>query len=220
MKRPDASSQMEWMDARVEAYVDGDLPDDEKARFEQIMQDNDYWEKQVNQACRIRDSLRSFPQPTAPPELTQRIFEQTSRAHHSLPWWREMLQSVMQTWRAVVAARQQPVVDYAVGLALVTVAIFFIVMPFENGVTPNGVSPQVSSQLDVPITAPYSEAEVKRAVVKTKWTFEHVSDVGDQTARIVQEEVRRALLIPSDSSARAAAFGSGAAARPAHRPTP
>lgn len=218
MKRPDASSQVEWMDARVEAYVDGDLPDDAEARFEQIMQDNEYWEKQVSQACRIRDSLRSFPEPTAPPELTQRIFEQTSRAHQSLPWWREMLQSVMQTWRAVVAARQQPVVDYAVGLALVAVAVFFIVMPLDNGVSPNGVSPQVSSQLDVPITAPYSEAEVKRAVVKAKWTFNHVSDVGEMTARTLQEELRRALLLPSDTSA--AASVSETIAAPVQRPTP
>jgi anti-sigma factor RsiW len=204
------------MDARVEAYVDGDLPDDEKERFEQLMDEDDYWEKQVNQACRIRDSLRTLPEPSAPPKLTKRIFDQTSRAHRALPWWKDVLQSVMHTWRALVAARQRPVVDYAVGLSLVAVAVFFIAMPIGDGTTPDGVTPRVSSQLDMPIAAPYSEAEVQRATVKAKWTLDHVSDVGRTASEAVQEQLREALQVPSGST-QTATSSSGS---PAHSPTP
>lgn len=219
MKRPDASTRQEWMDARVEAYVDGDLPEDEKDQFEQILETDDYWEKQVNQACRIRDSLRTFPEPSTPPELTKRIFEQTSRAHAALPWWKETLQSFMQTWRALVAARQRPVVDYAVGLTLVAVAIFFIAMPINESTTPDGLPSRVSSQLNVPIAAPYSEAEVQHATVKAKWTLHYVSDVGNDASETVQNQLRKALQVSSDTASDAAS-SSESSGSPAPSSTP
>ena len=198
MKRPNAFSPEEWMDARVEAYVDGDLPDDEAQRFERTMQEHPYWEKQVRRARRIRDSLHEMQLPAAPPSLTHQILEHTSRAPQALPWWKQALQSLVQTWRALVSARRRPAVDYTVGLALVAVAVFFIVMPLDRLQAPDGLT-RTSSQLNTPITAPYSEAEVERAETKAKWTLGFVAQVGENTSQTLQQHLRAALAAPADS---------------------
>jgi hypothetical protein len=177
MKQLEASSRDEWMDARVEAYVDDELSGEERMQFERILEADDYWKTQVQQARRIQGALKDLPQPSAPPELTQSILERTSRAHQPLPWWKDLLQQAMQTWRALIAARRRPVVDYAVGLAFVAVAVFFIVWPLSDP-SGSGTPPaQVSSQLQLPVTAPYSESDVQRAETKAKWTFGYISRI-------------------------------------------
>jgi hypothetical protein len=163
------------MDRRVEAYVDGELSEEERERFERILQEDECWASEVRQARRIKGTLRSTPTPSAPPELTQSILDRTSRAHSRLPVWKDALQRMVQTWRALVSARRQPAVDYAVGLALVAVAAFFIVFPLSPD--DSAPSPQVASQLDVPVTAPYSEADLERAASKAKWAFATLSQV-------------------------------------------
>ena len=177
MKQLEASSRDEWMDARVEAYVDGDLSGEELTQFERILEEDERWQVQVQQARRIQDALHDLPQPSAPPEVTRSILNQTTRAHRPLPLWKDLLQQAVQTWRALIAARRRPAVDYAVGLAFVAVAVFFIIWPLSNGTSPSNGPAQVSSQLQVPVTAPYSEADIERARAKTKWTFEYITRV-------------------------------------------
>lgn len=202
MKRPETSSYEEWMDQRVEAYVDGDLPEEERDRFEQILADDEYWRVQVRQARRIQDALHDLPTPVSPPSLTQSILSHTSRAHQPLPWWKDALQHLMHTWRALVAARRRPSVDYAVGLALVAVAVFFIVMPLNDAPSPT----QSASQLNTPLTAPYSPSEVEHAERKVKWTFGYLDDLADSAAHTVESKVRQDALLndgtrDADSSA-------------------
>ena len=88
----------------------------------------------------------------------------------------------MQTWRALVAARRRPVVDYAVGMAFVAVAVFFIVWPLTETESPTPAPTQVSSQMQLPVTAPYSESDVERARTKAKWTFGYITRISQQPA--------------------------------------
>lgn len=205
MKRPESSSYNEWMDQRVEAFVDGDLPEEERERFEQHLSDDAYWREQVRQARRIQTSLHELTLPSTPSDLTQSILNHTSRAatkgaHNGAPqplsWWKDWLQNAVHTWRALVSARQRPVVDYAVGLALVAVGVFFIVVPINDAPSPPS---QNASQLNAPVTAPYSAEDVERAETKVKWTFDYLSTLSDDASTSIEASVRKALL--DDSSA-------------------
>lgn len=208
MKPLDASSRDEWMDNRVEAYVDGELSGEERETFEEILSEDEHWQTQVRQAERIQGALDDLPTPSAPPELTRSILDQTSRSPQTLPWWKDALQQMIQTWRAIVAARRRPAVDYAVGMAFVAVALVFIVWPLTQPDSPTSPPTQVSSQLDLPVTAPYSESDVERARTKAEWTFGYISRISQPASNapvdtgsarpISQDPVPN--VIPNDSS--------------------
>ena len=70
MRPPD--SLHDWMDARVEAYLDDALPADEKARFEQGLAAAD-WNAELFLARQIRDGLRTLPEPECPPHVTEAV---------------------------------------------------------------------------------------------------------------------------------------------------
>lgn len=202
MRRPESPSRDEWMDARVEAYVDGDLSRDERQTFESIMDDNPHWRVQVRQAERIQNELHDLPTPSCPADVTQAIFERTSRAHQPLPWWKDLLQQFVQTWRALVSARRRPVVDYAVGIALVGVAVFFIVNPIDPGSsTPNPAQTSSTLDMNAPIQAPYSKADVQRATARAAWTFQYVSTAGDRASKALQSSLEAAAAPASGAKA-------------------
>lgn len=58
-----------WMAARVEAYVDDDLPPAERARFEAALADDPAWQHEVALARRIQVGLRALPAPPCPPRV-------------------------------------------------------------------------------------------------------------------------------------------------------
>ena len=181
MKRPDAPPRDEWMDERVEAYVDGDLSPDEHSTFVSILDDSSFWQMQVREAERIREGLHEFPEKPCPAEVTDAIFEQTTRApaHAPLPLWKDTLRHVMQAWRALMTAHRRPVVDYAVGIALVGMAAFFIVNPLDTNTS--GTATNVSSTLNTaPIQAPYSNADVQRATQRAYTAFNHIFTAGQE----------------------------------------
>jgi len=67
-----------WMDNHVEAYLDGDLSEAERMRFERHMFDSP-WEKEVEKADRIRRGLRALAAPTCPDHVSQRALSQARR---------------------------------------------------------------------------------------------------------------------------------------------
>jgi len=193
MKRPDVPSRDEWMDERVEAYVDGDLSHDEQSTFVSILEDSPFWQTQVRQAERIREGLHELPEKPCPADVTETIFQHTTRApiHAPLPWWKDVLQQMMQAWRALMTAHRRPVVDYAVGIALVGMAAFFIVNPLDNGTSRTATN--VSSTLSTaPIQAPYSQAEIDRAKQRAVHAFDQLSAAGRKAATTVQSQLRGA----------------------------
>lgn len=209
MKRPDAPSRDEWMDERVEAYVDGDLSPDEHSTFVSILDDNPFWQMQVRQADRIREGLNDFPEKPCPADVTEAIFEQTTRAsaHAPLPWWKDVLRQMMQAWRALMTAHRRPAVDYAVGLALVGMAAFFIINPLDTNTS--GTATNVSSTLNTaPIQAPYSNADVQRATQRAYSAFNHVFSAGQKASDTVQQQLKDAAAPAADRTTGAHATDS------------
>jgi len=194
MKRPNPPSRDEWMDERVEAYVDGDLRPDELDTFTSILDNAPYWQTQVRRARQVQEGLHEISTQPCPPDVTSSILEHVrhARSQPAMPWWKQMLQEMMQTGRALVAAQRRPVVDYAVGLALVGMAVFFIINPLEDPAN-SEVATSVSSTFSTaPITAPYSDAEVRRATVRAYEALNQFSVAGQQASETLQDRMRDA----------------------------
>lgn len=67
-----------WMDAHIEAYVDGTLSPEGTTRFEAGLQADPRWKQQVERARDIRAFLRAQSPPSPPPELTHSILKEAS----------------------------------------------------------------------------------------------------------------------------------------------
>lgn len=182
--RKNHSALHEWMDARVEAFIDEDLPEDEQSLFQQRMHDNPYWTEQVRRAERIRDELQALPMFATPEHLTESVLNQTVRARGN-PSWVSRMEDRFGHWVVVFwESFQNPVVDYAVGVALIAVAAFFIVNP----INPNG--PAHQADLIGPTPAPpYTAAEIQQAQAEAKWTIAYVAEVSERTENTIQEDV-------------------------------
>jgi anti-sigma factor RsiW len=190
------------MDERVEAYVDGDLSGDELDTFTSILTNDSYWQTQVRQAERIREELHELPVQPCPSDVTQAIFEHTTRAeqaHAPLPWWKDLLRQMMQAWRALMTAHRRPVVDYAVGIALVGIAAFFIVNPLDDVTTPTATNVSSTFNTTTPIQAPYSDADVQRAQQRAYRALQYVSTAGQQASTVVQRQMKDAAAPAADT---------------------
>ncbi|WP_022836564.1 zf-HC2 domain-containing protein [Salisaeta longa] len=184
------------MDARVEAYVDDELSDAERARFEAIAAHDSTWRREIQQARQIRSALHHTDLPSCPPAVTEAVLERTVRRHEApapMVWWRKTLQRLTHATRALVAARRQPVVDYAVGLALVAVAAFFIFNP----ITPASTSQTTQSSNtwswilpgapsgDAPAAAVQANTQAQQAV---RLVMERTTAAsGDSLSRLLRE---------------------------------
>lgn len=78
MPQPSGLPSDEWMDARVEAFVDDALPPLEHARFESLLRISPHWREQVDRARAIRGVLRTQTSPSVPDDLTSSILRRAS----------------------------------------------------------------------------------------------------------------------------------------------
>ena len=179
MKQHNHSLDHEWMDARVEAYVDGELPADEHDRFEAMLDTHPEWQKQVHYAQRIRTELQALPHASCPPQVTDAVFQhtrqQTNGAAATENWWnwvwRELDIEMHTGWK--------PALAFAT-LLLVVVTSSLLTDP-QN---PAGL-------LDQPVTTSqqYSAAEVQAAETQAKWALAYIAKVGQETGSTVENEV-------------------------------
>jgi len=197
MKPHNPSSQHEWMDDRVEAYVDGDLPADEQARFEGILAEQPHWQVQVSHAQRIRDALHRMPQPTCPPQVTDAVMSRARRptngqATSTERWWNWI-------WRELDIEMQT---GWKPALAFATLLLIIVTSSLLT-------DPQsTAGLLDQPtVSQQYSTTEIQRAESQAKWAIAYIAQVGQTTGstmeRAVFEEnmaapIRRALRPLSD----------------------
>ena len=179
----------DWMDARVEAYVDGTLPPKEHARFEAACADAPRWKRQVEQARRIQTTLQATETPTCPPECTTAILDQTVRAEASAqasteqseparaPSWLDRLTGALEVLT-------QPAYSTVAAALLVAVLAWLIAMPLTDG-EPNGTTSTAE--------APYSEEEIAQAQAEAEWALSYLSDKSQSATATAEREMNRAL---------------------------
>ena len=161
--KPSEPFIQDWMDARVEVYLDEALPAGEQARFEHALAADADWEAELFLARQIRDGLHALPQPMCPPRVTDAVLAQVRR--QAQVSWIDRLQGwIEQQWLAL----WQPALAMAV-LLLLVVSATLIGRP----------TPQTT----------YADAEVDRARQEVQWALAYLSEVGRQTGKMVRDEV-------------------------------
>ena len=158
----------DWMDDRVEAFLDGDLPPEEAARFSAQRAAEPDWDAEVFLARRVRDGLRAFHQPVCPPDLTHAVLAAVRRVDRP-GRWAQLRAWVDLHWSTFL----QPSLGMALVAGLVVMASLF-------------VQPEATTS---PNAADVSSAEVQAALDEAKWALAYLSEVGRQTGRSVRHDV-------------------------------
>lgn len=154
----------DWMDARVEAYLDGALSVGEEARFEQGLAVDADWDAELFLARQIRDGLRALPDPVCPPHVTEAVLAQVRREARTS--WIEQFHAWMQQQ---FTALWQPALAMTVVLLLV-VSASLIGRP-------------------APPAPTYADAEVEQALAEVKMALGYLSEVSRQTGKVVRDDV-------------------------------
>jgi anti-sigma factor RsiW len=163
VKSDDANHDASWVDDRIEAYLDGDLPDEERARFERLLQQQDDWQRELALAVNLRDELRAFDTPALSPDVTRAILQETRREA-----WRAILDRIRSNlWGPTI-------VPWKPALATLAVLLVAVVMIWVG--RPGPVDP-----------ASFSDTEVEQALAEVKWTLGYVSKTGKMTGDSVED---------------------------------
>ena len=184
----------DWMDDRVEAYVDGTLPTDEAARFEAALETAPHWKMQVRHAKRIRTTLAERTLPSCPPECTEAILDQTVRASSQArasaedtsaqtparPSW---LDQVADALRVLT----QPAYSTVLAAILVAALAWIIADPIIDTTTET-TAPTASH-----IEAPYTDEDVAQAQAEAEWALAYIADVSQDASTTAEREMERAL---------------------------
>lgn len=170
VKTSDANKK--WLDDRVEAYLDDELDNEERIRFEQLLDEATDIRQELTYAINIRDELRAIPTPEFPVHLEKAILTEVRK--NAWTDFRTRLGSglagglfggAMLRWRPALATF----------LVLVAATVFLVVT-----LRPNGA---------VTVDETYSQAEVDQALEEAKWALGYVS----QTGRLANDSMQDVL---------------------------
>lgn len=170
--KPSDPRHHDWMDARLEAYLDEALPADEHARFERGLALDADWDAELFLARQIRDGLQTLPEPVCPPQVAEAVMAQVRReAQRNRHAWIDRL----QVWlNQQVAALWQPALAMTV-LLLLVISAALVGRP----------APPPTNYAGLQI----EQAEVEQALAEVKRALGYVSEASRQTGRIVRDDV-------------------------------
>ncbi len=161
MNTPAWPNNNDWMDDRLEAYLDDALPADERRVFEQRLQEEDEWSNELALARQIQDGLHTLPFPSCPPAVTQAVLAEVQHRRRM---------SFMTRVRAWLDAQfhsfWQPALAMSVLVLVVGSAVLF------------GRPPQQSNS-----------AEVEQALAEVRWTLALLTEMGRETGTAVRSDV-------------------------------
>lgn len=151
-----------WLEAHMEAYLDGELSNAERATFERGLEDASVWEADKFLARKIRQGLATLHDPYCPDKVTEAVLAETRRRTRAsrldrLHNWFE------RRWQAY----WQPALAMTVLLLVVMSAVLL------------GQPPRHTIQ----------SAEVEAAMAEVQWTLAYLSEVGRHTGQTVRQEV-------------------------------
>jgi anti-sigma factor RsiW len=159
-----------WYDERVEAYVDADLPVDERIAFGSRLVTDPRLRAQVALAEQVSLSLAAISQPVCPDSLVARLDLISEQAQHG----GARVRPLQTAWRKSAG--------WSVGIAASILALVFVGVPALSD-RPQDVTPQTS-----PVTG-YTQLEVDRALREVKYALAIVSEAGRYTGAAVMESV-------------------------------
>ncbi len=158
----------DWMEARVEPYVDGELPSAERARFERVLSERPRWRQALRTAREVQAALRTMPRPACPEHVVQAALTHVQQRQRSAP-------ERPPVARRRIRFRWQPVAAMTTLLALVLCAALL--------------------GRPAPPEPTYTRAEIERATEQARWTLAYLAHVSERTGETVQQTVREAVLL-------------------------
>lgn len=158
LKMPDR----EWMDNRIEAYLDGELPPGEEALFEAVMAADPVWRYQVDLADGIQATLHTLPQPECPAYVVDAVYMRTREANR-----RRKIQDYVGRLRQAWLDVRQPAFAMAVLLTIVLGSAVF--------------GSRTESQQE--------SAEVRQALEDARWAMAYLAEVGRNTGTALREDI-------------------------------
>ncbi|NQV71634.1 hypothetical protein HQ496_00825 [bacterium] len=158
------SDSQEWLDDRIEAYLDGSLPTQDLARFKALAAGNDEVQQALDVARLISASLRSLPDEPCPDFVSRNVMSHVRHDLRKSAW-----QRVESFFMGIRITYLKPVFAVA-ALVLIVVS-----------------STQIGGQVGV--ESAQSEAEVSQALSDVKWTLAYLSGVGKNTGTTVKANV-------------------------------
>ena len=150
-------------DTHLEAYLDGDLSDEEIANLARMLAADPVVQSELELAREVKTLLPQLAAPPCPPEVAQAVFQTTRR------WARaERGQRLRSRVTGFFGSIWQPTLGLGL-VALVAVTTFL---------RPAAVEPPLSQ-----------DAEVQQALAEVQWTLAYLSRVGQQTGDAVRHTV-------------------------------
>lgn len=178
-----------WVDDHLEAYVDGELPLEERRRVEAFVEADDEAARRLDLARRVQALLAASEPPACPPEVTRTVLATADR-----PPLRRVRSSFGAVLRPSLAAA-----------ALVAVVVASALVGPRPAPTPE--------------TADVSAAEVEQALHDARWALAYVSDVGRRTGRSIRHEVIEERVAEPLQRAVGAALDAGLGAHAGEEPS-
>ena len=192
MKTSDADNQ-KWLDDRIEAYLDDELPQEERRRFEQLLDADTAGQQSLTWALSIRDELRALPTPACSPELQKNITKEVRKDAWS--GYKSRFFSGLGIFESGLWGQWRPALASLMLLVVASVVVFFVSRPnfpgpaqefsqTEIGQTEIGQSEIGQSEID---QAEISQAEIDQALAEAKWALGYVSKTGRLTGTSMQD---------------------------------
>ena len=114
-----------WVDDRLDAYIDGDLPKNQCTLIEAHTRACPHCADALALAVQIRDQLRTWPVHPCPSAITDRVYRQVGNPSS----WRHRLQTWLSGWQPLTGAVA------AVVLIIAAVALFQSQRPPQTNTT-------------------------------------------------------------------------------------
>ena len=153
-----------WVNERLEAYMDNQLPSEEGEQVERWLKKDERWHEELALALHIRDELRSFRAPACPPHVAKNAVQ-----HARKDAWHAFTNRLNSFFLGSWTLHWRPI------LATFTVLIVASVLVFRMA-SPGKLPAEEITQL-----------EVDQALNEVKWTLGYVSKTGRLTGDSVED---------------------------------
>lgn len=194
-----------WVNDRLEAYVDGDLPAEERRRIEELAGSDEATARRLRLALDVKAGLRSIWTPACPPEVTAAVLAEAREsgtkasrvsADRASVQHASSAERVAQRRRAGAAARDRGAAQRAgtrrlwtnvVGPSL-AFALFALLVTASALIGRHSTPAVVDGAAEI-AAAEMTAAEVDQALQDVRWTLAFVSKVGRRTGQAIRQEV-------------------------------
>lgn len=168
-RTPSHTPDQQWADDHLEAYLDGLLPEEDRQRFDRMLEADDWLQAELSRAELIQSELGAVPIASCPDFVTANVM-----AHARRDWWGALPRRLVQGFQRMADAGLRP----ALAMALLLVVVLTSTLISRPG-TQSGAE----------------SAEVAQALADVKMALAVLADAGRTTGNAVGQEVIGPLVV-------------------------